>query len=47
MYANAQWAGAQRVWLVARKRDAKELRGDPSYRLIGESAGHYLFSNQP
>ena len=42
-----QWSGVQRVWLVARKRDAKELRGDPSYRLIGESSGHYLFSNQP
>lgn len=43
------WAGEGRVLAVARKRDVKELFADSSfrYRLLGESRGHYLFSNQP
>jgi 4-amino-4-deoxy-L-arabinose transferase-like glycosyltransferase len=44
-----QWAGPGRLWLVARKRAVKELFADPTfhYHLLGETPGHYLFSNQP
>lgn len=44
-----QWAGATRLWVVARKRAVGELFGDASFRyhLIAETRGHYLFSNQP
>ncbi len=43
------WTGAGRLWVVARKRDVKELFADPAFRyhLLGESPDHYLFSNQP
>jgi 4-amino-4-deoxy-L-arabinose transferase-like glycosyltransferase len=43
------WTGPSRIWVVARRRDVKELFGDPTFRyhLLGQSAGHYLFSNQP
>ena len=45
-----QWAGPNRLWVVARKRavDGK-LFSDPGFRyhLLGETATHYLFSNQP
>ncbi len=44
-----QWDGPKRLWLVARKRDAKELLDDRAfhYHLLGETPTHYLFSNQP
>lgn len=44
-----QWASPTRLWVVARKKDTPQLFADPSFRyhLIQESAGHYLFSNQP
>jgi len=44
-----QWAGPVRLWLVARKRDTKELFADPGfhYHLLGEARDHYLLSNQP
>jgi hypothetical protein len=44
-----QWTGLTRIWVVARRRDVKELFADPTfhYHLLGQSAGHYLFSNQP
>jgi 4-amino-4-deoxy-L-arabinose transferase-like glycosyltransferase len=44
-----RWAGPQRLWVVARRRDVKELFADPTFRyhLLGESRNHYLFSNQP
>lgn len=44
-----EWAGAQRVWLVARRNDAAPLLADPAFRyhLLGESPTHYLLSNQP
>jgi hypothetical protein len=44
-----QWAGEGRLWLVARKRAVKELFADSTfhYHLLGETPGHYLFSNQP
>jgi 4-amino-4-deoxy-L-arabinose transferase-like glycosyltransferase len=44
-----QWAEPTRVWLVARKRDAGELMADATFRyhLLGETATHYLLSNQP
>jgi len=43
------WTGPTRLWVVARKVDVKELFADPAFRyhLRGESADHYLFSNQP
>jgi len=43
------WAGPERVFAVARKRDTGELFADPSfhYRLLGETPGHYLFCNRP
>jgi len=43
------WAGANRLWVVARKKDVTELFADSSFRyhLLGESRDHYLFSNQP
>ena len=44
-----QWNGPGRIWVVARKRDVKELFADPSFRyhLLGQTEDHYLFSNQP
>jgi 4-amino-4-deoxy-L-arabinose transferase-like glycosyltransferase len=45
-----QWAGPQRLWVVARRRAVDgTLFSDPAfhYHLLGETAGHYLFSNQP
>ena len=44
-----QWAGPVRLWVVARKRDTKELFADPGfqYHLLGEGRDHYLISNQP
>ena len=43
------WEGPGRILAVARKRDVAALFADPSFRyhLLGESADHYLFSNQP
>ncbi|MSU23797.1 MAG: hypothetical protein EXS32_08240 [Opitutus sp.] len=43
------WAGPARLWVVARQRDLKELFADATfhYHLLGETADHYLFSNQP
>ncbi|MEY4939587.1 MAG: hypothetical protein RIQ93_1322, partial [Verrucomicrobiota bacterium] len=44
-----QWSEAGRVWIVARKHQAKRLLEDPAFRyhLIAESPTHYLCSNQP
>ena len=44
-----RWDGPQRAFVVARMGDVRELFGDPTfhYRLLGESRGHYLFSNRP
>ncbi|MDD2764718.1 MAG: glycosyltransferase family 39 protein [Opitutaceae bacterium] len=44
-----QWAGPGRLFVVARKRDVRELFADPAFRyhLLGENRDHYLFSNQP
>ena len=44
-----QWQGPGRLWVVARKREVKELFADPTfqYHLLGETPRHYLFSNQP
>lgn len=44
-----QWTEAGRIFAVARKRDVTQLFADPGFRyhLLGESRGHYLFSNQP
>ena len=46
-----RWAGPVRLWVVASKKDpaVEELFKDPAFRyhLLGESRGHYLFSNQP
>lgn len=45
-----QWNGQQRLWVVARKRIADALlfsNPDFRYHLIGETQGHYLFSNKP
>ena len=44
-----EWAGPGRVFAVARKQDAWPLFDDPAfhYHLLGETPGHYLFSNQP
>ena len=43
------WSGPVRLWVVARRRDVKELFADPSFRyhLLGQTEDHYLFSNQP
>ncbi|MDB6168295.1 MAG: glycosyl transferase family 39 [Verrucomicrobia bacterium] len=43
------WDAPGRIWVVARRRDVKDLLADPAfhYHLLGQSAGHYLFSNQP
>lgn len=43
------WAGGGRLWVVARKKDLKELFDDPAFRYhrIAESRDHLLFSNQP
>ena len=44
-----QWTGVARLWVVARKRDVRELLADPAFRyhLLGQTEDHYLFSNQP
>ncbi len=44
-----RWEGPERLWVVARKRDTKELFADPAfhYRLLGEGRDHYLFTNRP
>jgi 4-amino-4-deoxy-L-arabinose transferase-like glycosyltransferase len=44
-----QWVGPARIFAVARRQDAWELFADPAFRyhLLGETWGHYLFSNQP
>ena len=44
-----QWAGPARLFAVARRQDVGELFADPAfhYHLLGETRGHYLFSNQP
>ena len=44
-----RWAGPVRLWVVARRRDVKELFADPTFRyhLLGQTEDHYLFSNQP
>ena len=44
-----KWEGPAKLWVVARKRDVKELFADPAfhYRLLGESRDHYLFTNRP
>lgn len=44
-----QWAGPERIWVVARKATAKKLFSDPSvrYYLQDEGPSHVLFSNQP
>lgn len=43
------WNGPGRVFVVARKRDARELFADPTfhYHLLAQTRDHYLFSNQP
>jgi 4-amino-4-deoxy-L-arabinose transferase-like glycosyltransferase len=44
-----EWAGAGRVFAVARIRDTWELFADPGfhYYLVAKGQHHYLFSNQP
>lgn len=44
-----QWAGARRVWVVARREVADRLFADSSFRyyLLEDSPSHYLLSNQP
>jgi hypothetical protein len=44
-----QWEGPARLWIVARKRAVPTLFADTTfhYHLLGETSGHYLFSNQP
>lgn len=44
-----EWAGPARIFAVARRQDVGELFADPAFRyhLLGETRGHYLFSNQP
>jgi hypothetical protein len=44
-----QWAGAGRIYAVARRKDVVELFANPAFRyhLIAESRAHLLFSNQP
>jgi 4-amino-4-deoxy-L-arabinose transferase-like glycosyltransferase len=44
-----EWAGPGRIFAVARRQDVGPLFGDPTfhYHLLGETPGHYLFSNQP
>lgn len=43
------WNGPERVWVVTRKRDIKQLTDDPAFRyqLIAETRGHYLLTNRP
>jgi 4-amino-4-deoxy-L-arabinose transferase-like glycosyltransferase len=45
----ADWGGPDRVFAVARIRDATRLFADPTfhYHILATGAGHYLFSNQP
>lgn len=44
-----QWAGPDRIWVVARLEEAQKLFADPSFRyyLLEDSRSHSLFSNQP
>ncbi len=44
-----EWAGAGRVFLVARIRDAAALLADPAFRyhVLALGPHHYLLSNQP
>ena len=44
-----QWAGPQRIWVVARKEQAEHLFADPAFPhyLLDETRSHCLFSNQP
>ena len=44
-----EWNGPGRVFAVARRQEVTALFGDPTfhYHLLGETPGHYLFSNQP
>jgi len=44
-----EWAGAGRVFLVARIRDAGALMADPGFHfhILATGPHHYLFSNQP
>jgi 4-amino-4-deoxy-L-arabinose transferase-like glycosyltransferase len=44
-----QWAGAGRVFAVARKKDVAGLFSDPAFhkQLLGENSDYYLFSNRP
>ena len=43
------WNQSGRIFAVARKKDVRLLFGDATFRyhLLGETRGHYLFSNQP
>jgi 4-amino-4-deoxy-L-arabinose transferase-like glycosyltransferase len=45
----ALWAGPERVFALARKKDVTDLFADPSFRyhLLAETRHNYLFSNQP
>ena len=45
----ADWGGPDRVFAIARIRDATRLFADPTfhYHILATGAGHYLFSNQP
>jgi hypothetical protein len=45
----SEWAGARRVFAVARVRDVGELFADPGfhYYMLVRGQHHYLFSNQP
>jgi 4-amino-4-deoxy-L-arabinose transferase-like glycosyltransferase len=44
-----QWAGPQRLWVVARREEAEPLFRDAtfSFHLLAETRGHVLFSNRP
>ena len=44
-----RWDGPVRLWVVARRRDVRELFADPAFRyhLLGQTEDHTLFSNQP
>ena len=44
-----RWNSPVRQWVVAKRKDVKELFADPAFRyhLLGQTEDHYLFSNQP
>ena len=44
-----QWAGPQRLWVVARREEAEPLFRDASFQfqLLAETRNHVLFSNRP